>query len=135
MHSSARWKWVLKWTFLNLFNKTKPEFVQLLLVLGRLLDQQRQVLDRFRITRHFLVLRELFQATRHLNNSKKSKLIKKKAKNLLGKHGNVLVPILHPEVVVLVQQHFLVHGLGPTSFVTVHIVLDVQQVLGHCLQC
>ena len=53
--------------------------------------------------------------------------------DLLRHHSDVLMSELHPEVIILVQQHLL-HALALAGLVLVDVVLDGQQVIRHRLQ-
>lgn len=46
----------------------------------------------------------------------------------------MLMTQLHPQIVVLIEQHLLVRLVG-TGTIAVHIIHNGQQVVGHRLQC
>ena len=76
--------------------QVRAELCQLLLMLRHLLDHLGEIPHVLAVALNPLLLVELLQLLRHV----------------LRDDGDVLVPHLHPEVVVLVQKHLLHHALG-----------------------
>lgn len=95
-----------------------PVFGKLLLILGHLLDHQRQVAHRLLVAlAHPLRLGESLQV---LGDQRRD-------------DGDVLVSQLEPEFVVLVEQHLLLVRVRRRD-VLVDVVLYRKQVVGHRLQ-
>ena len=96
--------------------KVGGKFGQRLGVLWHLFDHLREILHVLAVAVDALLLVELFQL---LGDG-------------LGDDGDVLVAQLHPHVVVVVQDDLLDGALGGLELV--HVVLNVDQVVGHRLE-